>query len=208
MLGLLLTGGVFLICMALIVIVYVAVFSSGIIAPSLVFALLVGLGVWQSASWIWGILSGLAVFGIVSTCMQYRKAHIAITIFTAIFVNYFMVLMLGPFFPAIKAESNVPSTLGLLISLVMAVISIFFGLSRTKENDLDDDPLWCVLVASIVYGFTAVCVLNFALQFPQEAIAAVINWALLIGVSIVSFVLMGGRKPLSALFAGLTGKNK
>lgn len=208
MLGLLLTGGVFLLCMALIVIVYVAVFSSGIIAPSLVFAVLVGLGVWQSASWIWGILSGLAVFGIVSTCIQYRKARIAITIFTAIFVNYFMVLMLGPFFPAIKAENNVPSTLGLLIGLGMAIISIFFGLSRTKISDLDDDPLWCVLVASIVYGFTAVCVLNFALQFPQGATAAVINWSLLIGVSIVSFVLMGGRKPLSALFAGLTGKNK
>ena len=208
MFGLLLSAVAFLICIALIVVLYVAVFSAGVIAPSIVFAILVGLSVWQSVNWIVGIIAGLAVFGIISNCIQYRKAHIAITIFTAIFVNYFMVLMLGPFFPAIKNENNTPSTLGLLIGLGMAVVSILLGLSRTKARDLDDDPLWCELVASIVYGFTAVCLLNFVLTFPQGAAAAVINWVLLIGVSVVSFVLMVGPKSLSALFAGLTRKNK
>lgn len=193
-----------LVCVALVIGLYVAIIGMGVAAPSIVFALLIGLSVWQSSGWIWGVISGLVTYVVIRICARYRKAYRAITVLTAVFANYFMILMAASFFPALKGEDNMPSFLGFVISMVMAAVAICISMHRKGGNDFaGEDPLWSKLLASVIYGFTAVCLFNFALTFPQGILASIVNWVLLIGGAAAHFILTEKPASLSAVVSAL-----
>ena len=195
---------VLLACIALVIGLYVAIIGMGVVAPSIVFALMIGLSVWQNSGWLLGIIAGVVVYAVIRRCIQYRKACKAITIFTAVFVNYFMILVMGPFFPILKGENNLPSFLGFIISLAMAAVSVLISMRRKNKTDFaSEDPLWSKLLASVIYGFTAVCLVNFAITFPQGILAAIINWVLLLGVAAAHFILTEKPASFSAVVSAL-----
>lgn len=185
-----------LVCMALVIGIYVFIIGMGVVAPSIVFSILIALTTWQKAGWIIGLLSGAVVYCIICYCARYRKIFKAITIFTAFIINYFMVLLIAGFFPALKGDNNTPSFLGFLISLVMAGISLFLSFNRKNSFEFaDEDPLWSRLLASVIYGYTAACLFVFALSSRGGVLIDLISWVLFIGGAFAHFVLT--EKPTS-----------